>query len=131
MVGYDGHKMSKSRGNLVLVSQLRSSGVDPMAVRLALLAHRHDADWEWTDADLTAAQTRLAAWRSAVAAPAGPDAAPTLQRVREVLADGLDSPRALAAIDRWAADVVLHRGDDAAAPGIIRDLADALLGVLL
>jgi L-cysteine:1D-myo-inositol 2-amino-2-deoxy-alpha-D-glucopyranoside ligase len=131
MVGYDGHKMSKSRGNLVLVSHLRASGVDPMAVRLALLDHRHDADWEWTAADLTAAEARLAAWRSAVAAPAGPDADPTLARVREVLADGLDSPRALAAIDRWAADVAVHRGDDPAAPALIRDLADALLGVLL
>ncbi|MGH3744600.1 MAG: cysteine--1-D-myo-inosityl 2-amino-2-deoxy-alpha-D-glucopyranoside ligase, partial [Mycobacteriales bacterium] len=87
--------------------------------------------WEWTAADLDAAQTRLAAWRSAVAAPAGPDAGPTLQRVREVLADGLDSPRALAAVDRWCGAVGEHRGDDAAAPGLIRDVTDALLGVLL
>ncbi|MGH3745146.1 MAG: cysteine--1-D-myo-inosityl 2-amino-2-deoxy-alpha-D-glucopyranoside ligase, partial [Mycobacteriales bacterium] len=57
MVGFEGHKMSKSRGNLVLVSQLRSAGVDPMAVRLALLGHRHDTDWEWTAADLDAAET--------------------------------------------------------------------------
>ena len=29
MIGWDGHKMSKSRGNLVLVSRLRAEGVEP------------------------------------------------------------------------------------------------------
>ena len=41
MVGLDGEKMSKSKGNLVLVSELRARGVDPMAIRLALLAHHY------------------------------------------------------------------------------------------
>ena len=39
LVAYEGEKMSKSRGNLVFVSALRRAGVDPMAIRLALLAH--------------------------------------------------------------------------------------------
>jgi L-cysteine:1D-myo-inositol 2-amino-2-deoxy-alpha-D-glucopyranoside ligase len=38
MVGLDGEKMSKSRGNLVFVSRLRQQGVDPGALRLALLS---------------------------------------------------------------------------------------------
>ena len=38
MIGLDGEKMSKSRGNLVFVSRLRGDGVDPMAIRLALLS---------------------------------------------------------------------------------------------
>jgi L-cysteine:1D-myo-inositol 2-amino-2-deoxy-alpha-D-glucopyranoside ligase len=50
MVGLEGHKMSKSRGNLVFVSKLRGSGVEPAAIRLALLAHHYRSDWEWTDA---------------------------------------------------------------------------------
>jgi L-cysteine:1D-myo-inositol 2-amino-2-deoxy-alpha-D-glucopyranoside ligase len=45
MVGLDGEKMSKSRGNLVLVSQLRAAGVDPMAVRLVLLGHHYATPW--------------------------------------------------------------------------------------
>ena len=52
MVGYDGEKMSKSRGNLVFVSALRNSDVDPMAIRLALLRHHYRSDWEWTDDQL-------------------------------------------------------------------------------
>ncbi|HEX7353664.1 MAG TPA: cysteine--1-D-myo-inosityl 2-amino-2-deoxy-alpha-D-glucopyranoside ligase, partial [Mycobacteriales bacterium] len=98
---------------------------------LALLEHRHDADWEWTTADLDRAHDRLAAWRTAVDAPAGPAAAPTLARVREGLANGLDSPRALTAVDRWAEEVRLHRGDDPTAPATVRAAVDALLGVLL
>src|SRR3954466_188826 len=78
MVGLDGHKMSKSRGNLVLVSRLRSAGGDPAAIRLAILAHHYRSDWEWTDAGLAEAQHRLARWRTATAAQSGPDAQPLL-----------------------------------------------------
>ncbi|MEU6753419.1 cysteine--1-D-myo-inosityl 2-amino-2-deoxy-alpha-D-glucopyranoside ligase, partial [Spirillospora sp. NPDC046719] len=74
MVGLHGEKMSKSRGNLVFVSKLREAGVDPMAVRLALMAHHYRSDWEWTDAELRAAQARLDRWRAAVARPSGPPA---------------------------------------------------------
>src|SRR5699024_12102003 len=38
LVSYQGHKMSKSRGNLVFVSRLLDSGVSPNVLRLALLA---------------------------------------------------------------------------------------------
>ena len=48
LIGLDGEKMSKSRGNLVFVSKLRNAGVDPMAIRLALLDGHYRADREWT-----------------------------------------------------------------------------------
>ena len=131
MVGLDGEKMSKSRGNLVFVSRLRESGVDPMAIRLALLGHHYRSDWEWTDADLVEAQDRLARWRSAVDQLAGPPADALLAAVRESLSDDLNAPSALHAIDRWVEDLRLHAGPDPAAPGLVRDLVDALLGVKL
>ncbi|MDL4821897.1 cysteine--1-D-myo-inosityl 2-amino-2-deoxy-alpha-D-glucopyranoside ligase [Actinomadura opuntiae] len=127
MVGLHGEKMSKSRGNLVFVSKLREAGVDPMAVRLALLAHHYRSDWEWTDAELRDARARLDRWRAAVARPSGPSAAPVAGTVRERLADDLDAPSALAAIDAWAA----AEGTDEAAPAQVRALADALLGIAL
>ena len=44
MIGLDGEKMSKSKGNLVFVSRLRADGVDSMAVRLGLMSgHYRDA----------------------------------------------------------------------------------------
>ena len=74
MVGLDGEKMSKSRGNLVFVSRLRRAGVDPTAIRLALLAHHYRGDWEWTQAVLAEAVERLGRWRAAVSRPDGPPA---------------------------------------------------------
>jgi L-cysteine:1D-myo-inositol 2-amino-2-deoxy-alpha-D-glucopyranoside ligase len=138
MVGYQGAKMSKSLGNLVFVSRLRAAGVDPMAIRLALIAHHYRTDWEWTDAVLAEAQARLERWRAAVAraAPAGNSVAPAadavLTTVRNRLADDLDAPGAVAAIDAWADEVLASPGGTG--PGdadLIRATADALLGISL
>jgi L-cysteine:1D-myo-inositol 2-amino-2-deoxy-alpha-D-glucopyranoside ligase len=82
MVGLDGEKMSKSKGNLVFVSRLLAEGADPMAIRLALLAHHYRSDWEWTAAELDRATERLSRWRAAVRLPAGRPAAPLLDEVR-------------------------------------------------
>jgi len=131
LVGLDGEKMSKSRGNLVFVSALRAAGEDPAAIRLALLAHHYRGDWTWTPADLDLARERLSRWRAATAQPAGPSATPTLARVRDRLADDLDAPGALAAVDRWAADARSQRGTEPSSPRLVRDAVDALLGVQL
>ena len=72
MIGWDGHKMSKSRGNLVLVSALRAQGVEPSAIRLGLLAGHYRADRFWSEQVLDDATARLARWRTATALPAGP-----------------------------------------------------------
>ncbi len=129
MVGFEGEKMSKSRGNLVLVSKLRGDGVDPMAIRVALLAHHYATDWEWTDAVLKEAQDRLALWREALSVNTAPSSSPVLQAIREAVADDLDTPRALRAVDRWATDCLRVGGPDASAPGILARALDAILGV--
>jgi L-cysteine:1D-myo-inositol 2-amino-2-deoxy-alpha-D-glucopyranoside ligase len=131
--------MSKSLGNLVLVSKLRADGVDPGAVRLALLAHHYRSDWEWTDLALKAARERLLRWRDAVAHESGPPANDLVASVRAAMADDLQTPRALAAIDVWAeaamgatvADPRISADRDPAAPAVVRVLVDGLLGVLL
>ncbi|GLW08259.1 L-cysteine:1D-myo-inositol 2-amino-2-deoxy-alpha-D-glucopyranoside ligase [Microtetraspora sp. NBRC 13810] len=130
MVALDGEKMSKSRGNLVFVSKLRQR-TDPMAIRLALLAHHYREDWEWTEDQLGAAQARLARWREAVALPAGPAALPVLARVRERMADDLDAPAALAALDAWVESARSGDRSDPDAPELVRAIADTLLGVEL
>ena len=132
MVALDGEKMSKSRGNLVFVSTLRQEGHDPMAIRLALLAHHYRSDWEWTDADLTSAEARLARWREAVALPAG--TAGRAGARRDTPSPGRRPRRAgLAAGGR-----PLGRprrctlgGSDEAAPALVASAVDALLGIRL
>src|SRR5215831_18292188 len=158
MVRLDGEKMSKSLGNLVFVSSLLADGTDPMAIRLAILAHHYRDDWDWTAAGLTAAAQRLARWRAAAArllaapqepapspdtqvsaseaadTPAGalPSAEAVLATVRERMADDLDAPGALAAVDRWAEGIIgapVLPPDRRAAALLVRDAVDALLGI--
>jgi L-cysteine:1D-myo-inositol 2-amino-2-deoxy-alpha-D-glucopyranoside ligase len=131
MIALDGEKMSKSKGNLVFVSRLRADGVDPSAMRLALFAGLYRTDRAWTDELLHQAQERLARWRAATSAQAGPTAEGTVATLRDRLADDLDTPSALAAVDAWVADALRQPGTDADAPALIRTAVDALLGVAL
>lgn len=128
MVAYDGEKMSKSLGNLVKVSVLRAAGVDPMAVRLVVLDHHYATDWEYEDAHLAQAKERLGRWRE-VTGRAGDDGGEELIRtLTSALADDLDSPAALRAIDEW---VSAHMQADAGDSPRVRAAIDAVLGVAL
>jgi len=135
MVGYDGEKMSKSKGNLVFVSALRNSDVDPMAIRLTLMRHHYRSDWEWTDAELFDSVDTLERWRRALALGAGAPAAPVVEEVLAALADDLDSPGALARVDRWVAETLGTDGladtSDAEAALTMHVLLDAALGLSL
>src|ERR1700758_4332573 len=129
MIGWDGHKMSKSRGNLVFVSRLRAAGVEPAAIRLALLAGHYRSDRAWSADVLGETQARLARWCQEVALPSAPDAGDLVARVRRYLADDLDTPKALAALDGWATDALQFGGRDPDASALVRAAVDALLGV--
>ena len=129
MVGLDGAKMSKSKGNLVLVSTLRRDGVDAMAIRLLLLAHHYSEEWSYTDADLASAQERLTSWRASLAVNTAPPAESVIAAIRQALADDLDTPTALAAVDAWAHATARGDGGDANAPGVVARGIDALLGI--
>ena len=123
MISLEGEKMSKSRGNLVFVSRLLADGVDPMAIRAALLAGHYRTDRPWSDDLLDAASSRLDRWRAA-AQRSGTPASSVVGELRSALADDLDTPTALAALDRWASDDTLDGA-------LVADAADALLGLTL
>ncbi|MEP6761564.1 MAG: cysteine--1-D-myo-inosityl 2-amino-2-deoxy-alpha-D-glucopyranoside ligase [Sporichthyaceae bacterium] len=138
MVALGGEKMSKSKGNLVFVSALRRAGRDPMAIRLALLAHHYRSDWEWTEDDLVRAEGRLARWREAAASASGPSADAVLDGLRQHLADDLDAPAGLSVVDAWADQALQSGGDealqssgDATGSALVRQTVDALLGIHL
>jgi L-cysteine:1D-myo-inositol 2-amino-2-deoxy-alpha-D-glucopyranoside ligase len=96
MVRMDGEKMSKSLGNLVFVSELVKEW-EPMVVRIAIVSHHYRDSWEWNTELMPAAAARLERWRAA-----GPGTA-ALDEVRDALDADLDTPAAVAAIDRAAA----------------------------
>jgi L-cysteine:1D-myo-inositol 2-amino-2-deoxy-alpha-D-glucopyranoside ligase len=114
LIGKDGHKMSKSLGNLVFVDALRKEW-DPMAIRIGIVEHHYRTEWEWDEDLMPRSAKRLDAWRGA----AGGRAGDVLDEVRAALDDDLDTPRAVAAIDGAA-----ERGQD------VQPAAD-LLGVVL
>ena len=137
MVAYDGEKMSKSKGNLVFVSALRHSDVDPMAIRLVLLRHHYRSDWEWTDDQLWDAVDTVSQWRKALSLGAGAPAAPVVDAVLTALADDLDAPTAVAAIDDWVAATLgdtahgLADTSDPDAATTLLPVLDAALGLAL
>jgi L-cysteine:1D-myo-inositol 2-amino-2-deoxy-alpha-D-glucopyranoside ligase len=114
LISMDGHKMSKSLGNLVFVDKLRET-YDPMAIRLGIIEHHYRTEWEWDGRLMDRNDSRLSAWRKAAEGRAGD----VLVEVRERLDDDLDTPGAVAAVDA-AAD----RGERTSE-------AAALLGVAL
>jgi L-cysteine:1D-myo-inositol 2-amino-2-deoxy-alpha-D-glucopyranoside ligase len=133
MVAYDGEKMSKSKGNLVFVSALRNSDVDPMAIRLTLLGHHYRSDWEWTDRELWESVDLAEKWRRALALGVGAPSGPVVDEVLTALADDLDAPRAVAAVDAWA-DATLAAAEPGGEPdagATIHTLLDAALGLAL
>lgn len=114
MVFKDGHKMSKSLGNLVFVDKLRTEW-DPRAIRLAVLEHHYRTEWSWDDELMPRNAARLELWHRS----AGGSSSNVVEAVREALDNDLDTPACLGAIDAAAT-----RGCD------VTDAA-ALLGVLL
>lgn len=123
MIGLDGEKMSKSRGNLVFVSRLRYDNEDPMAIRLALLSGHYREDRFWTANLLDQARERLSRWRAA-ATRIGGDSTAVIDDLRAALANDLDTVAAVDLLDRWAGAEEIDGWTVALA-------VDALLGITL
>ena len=131
MIGLDGVKMSKSLGNIVRVRDLRARGVDPTLVRVGLFDGHYRDDRSWSEEVLVKAKQRHASWRDAVAQGAGADSDTVIGTVRERLADDLDTPGALKAIDRWAEQTRAGSNADPDAGRAVSEMLDALLGITL
>ena len=120
MIALDGVKMSKSLGNLVFVHKLTEAGHDPSAIRLAVFDGHYRADRDFTYEVLDAAEARLARWREALANEGDVgEVRVGVDKLRNALANDLDTPAALAIIDEATGD----------ADGMLAAAIDGLLGV--
>ena len=117
MVSMDGHKMSKSRGNLVFVDKLRTQH-DPMAIRLGLIEHHYRTEWEWDDGLMARNEARLAKWKSAAQVGSSQGDSALLTDVRSALDNDLDTPSAVALVDAAAKNGVAV-GDSARLLGVV------------
>lgn len=129
MIGLDGEKMSKSKGNLVFVSRLVASGTDPMAIRWALMSDHYRSNRMWSDALLSRAEAEIALVRNAFTQS---DVAPTNQVIDQMiktLSEDLNTPAALSIILQWSSATVA--GEQGGSSNDLRDALDALLGLRL
>lgn len=127
MIALEGEKMSKSKGNLVFVSKLLEEGVDPVAIRLALLRGHYSEDREWSGAVLQQALSDLSRIRAALSRN---EVAPTegvVAAIVESLADNLDTPSAFAALFKWLEET--EAGATGGSVGELSRVLDSALGL--
>jgi L-cysteine:1D-myo-inositol 2-amino-2-deoxy-alpha-D-glucopyranoside ligase len=129
MIGLDGEKMSKSKGNLVFVSKLVATGRDPMAIRWALMKDHYRDDRMWTEELLIAAERDLSALRSALAQTDVASTKELIDLIVDSLSDDLNTQGVIAAINSWVART--QSGETAGNANSLVKVLDALLGIKL
>jgi L-cysteine:1D-myo-inositol 2-amino-2-deoxy-alpha-D-glucopyranoside ligase len=129
MIGLDGEKMSKSKGNLVFVSKLLEDGVDPMIIRWALLSGHYQSDRQWNDDLLKKAEFEVELMRTALSRTEVADTDQLLKDLILDLSNNLDTPTALNRLVLWAK----KSQKDAAynQSGQVSRAIDSLLGLAL
>lgn len=129
MVGLDGEKMSKSKGNLVFVSKLVESGIDPMVIRLALLSAPYGRDRMWSNEILSSAQELMTRLQSSLSRN---EVAPTKEAVALIIAsmaDNLDTVRAIKVLDNWITET--ESGLVGGSAGELSRAIDTFLGIAI
>ena len=127
MIGLDGEKMSKSKGNLVFVSRLIADGVDPMVIRWALMSDHYRSDRMWSDDVLQEAHVAI---DQLTAALAQKDCAPTEDLINSMvlaLSDDLDTPLIVSQLKSWSS--LTLSGAQGGNSDQLRVALDALLGL--
>jgi L-cysteine:1D-myo-inositol 2-amino-2-deoxy-alpha-D-glucopyranoside ligase len=129
MIGLDGEKMSKSKGNLVFVSKLIAAGRNPMAIRWALMKDHYRQDRMWTEELLVVAEGEIQALRSCLEQT---NVAPTRELIETIvnaLSNDLDTQGVTNALNSWVGQTQSgESGGDAPALAVA---LDALLGIKL
>ena len=92
---FEGRKMSKSSGNVVLVEDLISKGLDPLALRLCLLENRYRSQMDLTWSSLQAADETLTRWRTKMNEWGSSFEATPDQEILDAFSNDIDTPRAI------------------------------------
>lgn len=102
MVGYQGEKMSKSKGNLVFVSKLIEQGIEPIIIRWALLSSHYQSYREWDEQLLNKSKIEVNLVREALAKSEVLPPAEYLEKIAGAIANNLDTSLALNLILDWS-----------------------------
>jgi L-cysteine:1D-myo-inositol 2-amino-2-deoxy-alpha-D-glucopyranoside ligase len=127
MIGLDGEKMSKSLGNLVFVSELIGDGVDPMAIRLALLGHHYRSDHMWQPSEIVTANNFVDRLRLNLSRVEVSPTAPAIDELVAALANDLDTEKVLTVLENWCE--ATEAGGFGGSAGELARVLDELLGL--
>ena len=128
---FEGRKMSKSSGNVVLVGDLIERGFDPLALRLSFLEARYRTQLDLSWAAIAAAHKMIARWRSQLALWRTPGSVETasssevITQGLEMLKDDINSPALIQLLRRIEKDETVELAQRA----IIFDYFDQFLGL--
>ena len=129
LIGLDGEKMSKSRGNLVFVHKLLEDGIDPMIIRFALLKEHYANERMWSNALLESAEIEVAKIRSVLSKIEVVDPTPYIELMIKDLADDLNTENAINSLLKWCEES--DNGGSGANPGAMARFLDSALGLAL
>ena len=129
MISLDGEKMSKSKGNLVFVSKLLESGIDPMILRWALLRGHFQQDRAWSNELLEISTKEVELVRSALAQSEVADTKNVINSLIQDISNNLDTPSALDRLTKWAN--LSQSNPTVNQSGLMARAVDSLLGLAL
>jgi L-cysteine:1D-myo-inositol 2-amino-2-deoxy-alpha-D-glucopyranoside ligase len=129
MIGLDGEKMSKSKGNLVFVSKLLEAKVDPMVIRWALLKGHYQEDRAWSNELLNTAESEINQIRRSLSKSEVSDAAELISGLILDISNNLDTPSALNRLLDWSEKS--DNNGDVNQSGLVSRAIDSLLGLAL
>jgi len=138
---FEGKKMSKSSGNVVLLNDVIARGIDPLAIRLCFLENKYRSQMDLTWNSIEAANETLKRWRLKMAQWSTDDSLELDSEIELAFNTDLDTARAIirlreieksshdnkAAVFRYADQVL---GLDLARPAVERVLSPAMQKLL-
>jgi cysteinyl-tRNA synthetase len=138
---FEGRKMSKSSGNVVLVEDLVSKGIDPLALRLCFLENRYRSQMDLTWNSLQAADETLTRWRTKMSEWSTSNEATSDQEIANAFSNDIDTPRAIMRLREIEKSDLLNRrelflfadqvlGLDLARPVAKKELTDQMQNLL-
>ncbi len=92
---FEGKKMSKSSGNVVLVNDIMARGIDPLALRLCFLENRYRSQMDLTWNSINAADETLKRWRNKMATWGQSSAITIDSEIESAFNYDLDTPKVI------------------------------------
>jgi cysteinyl-tRNA synthetase len=104
---FEGRKMSKSAGNVILLSDITAKGIDPLALRLVIQENRYRSQMDLTWDSIDSASSTLKRWRKKMASWGSSQIVKKDEEIFASLMNDLDTPRVIQRLRAIERDVTM------------------------